>query len=156
MPLSGNEKTKFIQHFKEAQVGFSRYFAVLLNQAGLTLPQYALLNQLESSGKIPMTEAAKQLHISKAAVTHLVDRLQKNLYLKRLPHDKDRRVFLLEIQPKGTALVHKVQAYVLEILLAARSQFNDSDQKTITQFYAALVQELLTVSIKHNEEKNAS
>jgi len=150
------EKDTFTQYFREAQVGFSRFFAVILTQAGLTLPQYALLNQLALSGSIPMTEASKQLRITKPAVTHLVDRLEKNKYLKRLSHPKDRRIFLLEIQPKGLSLVRGVQSQVLDILLKALSQFSDQDQKTITQFYAALVQHLAAIPNKPKLEKNVS
>ena len=151
-----SEKDTFTQYFREAQVGFSRFFAVILTQAGLTLPQYALLNQLALSGSIPMTEASKQLRITKPAVTHLVDRLEKNKYLKRLSHAKDRRIFLLEIQPKGLSLVRTVQSQVLDILLKALSQFSDQDQKTITQFYAALVQHLAAIPNKPKLEKNVS
>ena len=151
-----SEKDTFTQYFREAQVGFSRFFAVILTQAGLTLPQYALLNQLALSGSIPMTEASKQLRITKPAVTHLVDRLEKNKYLKRLSHAKDRRIFLLEIQPKGLSLVRGVQSQVLDILLKALSQFSDQDQKTITQFYAALVQHLAAIPNKPKLEKNVS
>ena len=151
-----SEKDTFTQYFREAQVGFSRFFAVILTQAGLTLPQYALLNQLALSGSIPMTEASKQLRITKPAVTHLVDRLEKNKYLKRLSHAKDRRIFLLEIQPKGLSLVRTVQSQVLDILLKALSQFSDQDQKTITQFYAALVQHLAAIPNKPKIEKNVS
>ena len=151
-----SEKDTFTQYFREAQVGFSRFFAVILTQAGLTLPRYALLNQLALSGTIPMTEASKQLRITKPAVTHLVDRLEKNKYLKRLSHAKDRRIFLLEIQPKGLSLVRTVQSQVLDILLKALSQFSDQDQKTITQFYAALVQHLAAIPNKPKIEKNVS
>ena len=150
-----SEKDKFTQHFREAQVGFSRFFAVILTQAGLTLPQYALLNQLVASGTIPMTEAAKQLKITKPAVTNLVDRLEESRCLRRLPHAKDRRIFLLEIQPKGMAIVRKAQGQVLDILLQALSEFSDQDQKIITQFYAALVQHLTAISNTPKLEKHA-
>ena len=149
-----SEKEKFTRHFREAQLSFSRFYAVVLTQAGLSLPQYALLNQLSASGIIPMTEASKQLRITKPAVTHLVDRLEQNKCLKRIAHPKDRRIFLLEIQPKGAAIVRKVQGHVLQILLAALSDFSAQDQKTITQFYAALVTHLQNVSNPPKKEKN--
>ena len=150
------ERDKLTQYFREAQVGFTRFFTVILGEVGLTLPQYALLNQLTASGAIPMTEASKLLHITKPAVTNLVDRLEKNDYLKRLRHPKDRRVFLLEIQPKGISLVHNVQGRVLDILLQAFSKFGEQEQKTITQFYAGLVQNLATISNQFEANKNGN
>jgi DNA-binding MarR family transcriptional regulator len=151
-----SEKDTLTQYFREAQVGFSRFFAVILTQAGLTLPQYALLNQLSASGAIPMTQASRLLRITKPAVTNLVDRLEKNNYLKRLSHPKDRRVFLLEIQPKGMALVRDVQNHVLKILLEAFSRFSEQDQKTITRFYAMLVQNLAVISTKQEPDNRVS
>jgi DNA-binding MarR family transcriptional regulator len=137
-----SEKNKFTQLFREAQLAFSRFYSVILTEVGLTLPQYALLNLLAISGTIPMTQAAKELHITKPAVTNLVDRLEQSKRLKRIPHAKDRRISLLELQPKGTDLVRNVQGKVLRILLKSLSQFKVRDQKIITQFYAVLVNNL--------------
>lgn len=150
-----SEKDKLTRYFREAQVGFSRFFSVILTKTGLTLPQYALLNQLNASGVIPMTRASKLLHITKPAVTNLVDRLEKRRYLKRLPHPSDRRVFLLDIQPKGIELVCEVQNHALKILLDAFSKFSEREQKTITQFYALLVQNLSAISTQLGLEKDA-
>lgn len=85
-----------------------------------------------------MTHASKKMHISKPAVTNLVDRLEANHHLKRLPHPKDRRIHLLEIQPKGEQIVRRVQSYVLQLLLKTLAQFNAKEQKLIQQFYASL------------------
>ena len=147
------EKDKFTQLFREAQINFSRFYAIVLTKAGLTLQQYALLGQLAASGSVPMTEASKQLRITKPAVTHLVDRLEEMKCLKRLPHPKDRRIFLLEIQPKGTTLVRKVQSQVLEILLKALLHFGNEDQKTINQFYSLLVKHLEPTEHKIGNKK---
>ena len=134
------EKDLFTRSFREVQVKFSRLYAMVLNKANLTPSQYALLNQLAVSGSVPMTHFSKQLHISKPAVTNLVDRLEKNKYLKRLSHPKDRRIYLLKLEPKGDKLVRKIQAYMLRILLKALGQFSGREQKTINQFYASLSQ----------------
>ncbi len=132
------ERGEFTSHFRNVSVKFSRLYARVLTNADLTLPQYALLNYLTNAGTIPMTQASKELHISKPAVTNLVDRLEKNKYLKRLPHPKDRRIYLLQIQLKGERIVRKTQSHVLHVLLETLDQFSTHERKIISQFYASL------------------
>ena len=106
----------------------------------MTLPQFALLNLVAEAGTIPMTEASEKLHITKPAVTHLVDRLEQNRFLKRLPHPKDRRVYLIQILPKGKTVVTGMQSRVLGILLKALNRFTPGEQKVVRNFYELLSQ----------------
>lgn len=135
----GNRE-EFARHFREVQSKFSQLYTTLLSNLGITLPQYALLSQLVFFGTLPMTEISKRLRISKPAVTSLVDRLELNQCLKRIPHPKDRRIYLLEIQPRGEKIVRHVQSKVLSILLQAFSKFNRHEKMTLNRFYALLAQ----------------
>lgn len=140
-----SDRAEFIATFRDVQIKFSRLYAIILSKLGLTLPQYALLNQLAAVGTLPMTQASKRLHITKPAVTSLVDRLEKKKCLKRLPHPKDRRIYLLEIQPKGIQMVRQTRAQVLRILLKAFSRFNSGEQKIISQFYGQISQAMESI-----------
>lgn len=133
-----NEKEEFIRQFREVQPKFSRFYARVLTQADLNPPQFALLALLANQGKASMTEAGSKLHISKPAVTNLADRLEKNNFLKRVPHPDDRRVFLLQIQPRGRRVIRKTQSEALGFLLKALNQLKASERKTIARFYALL------------------
>lgn len=135
-----SEKEEFIRQFREIQPKFSRFYARLLTQANLSLPQFALLSQIVNRPSVSMTEVSAKLHITKPAVTHLVDRLEKSRFLKRLPHPRDRRVSLLQIQPKGEKVVRKTQGEALSFLLKALGQLSATERKTITRFYTLLSQ----------------
>jgi DNA-binding MarR family transcriptional regulator len=132
------DKSEFARYFREIQPKFSRLYAGLLTEARLSLPQYALLNLLVSRGVIPMRGAAAELHITKPAVTNLVDRLEKGRYLRRVPHPKDRRVSLLEIQPKGRRVVQDAQSYVLGLLLKTLGGFSAREKGVVSRFYSLL------------------
>ena len=82
------------ESFREIQVLFSRFYTTILNQYDLTLPQYALLSLLAISGSLIMTQASRKLHISKPAITNLVDRLEKTGLIERVSHPKDRTLNL--------------------------------------------------------------
>lgn len=149
-----NEREIFTRYFREVQLNFSRLYTTILIRVGLTLPQYALLNQLAALGAVPMTSISKKLHISKPAVTNLVDRLEQNRCLKRRAHPKDRRIYLLQIQPKGEKIVHKIQTQVLVILLQTLAQFSTSDKKTITHFYKLLSYKMEKASLSQSRIKS--
>jgi len=135
-----NEKEVFAGRFRSVHMKFSKLYPVLLSEARLTLPQYALLVELLNSDSLPMTEVSSRLFITKPAVTHLVDRLEKSRMLKRLPHPKDRRVSLIEILPKGREVVQKTQSQVLNIFFRAFEQFTPRERKLVIRFYELLGQ----------------
>lgn len=136
------EKEKFASQFREIQPKFSRFYVRRLTEVDMSLPQFALLGQMAAHGVISMTEASAKLDITKPAVTHLVDRLEKNGFLRRRAHPNDRRIFLLELQPKGKRLVQKVQGGALRLLLGTLKEFNAREKETIAQFYSGLSRKL--------------
>lgn len=133
-----SEKEAFIRQFREIQPKFSRFFARVLTQAHLNLPQFALLSQLVNQKTMSMTEAGSKLHVTKPAITNLADRLEKNKFLKRLSHPHDRRIFLLQIQPKGEKLVRRTQTEALSFILKALHSLSAAERRTITRFYGLL------------------
>lgn len=136
------EKEQFANYFRGIHTRFSRLYTHFLTEMDLTLPQYTLLNQLENSGVIPMTEASDRLHVSKPAVTHLVDRLEKKRFLKRVPHEKDRRICLLQIQPQGSRIVQKAQNLALGFFMGTLREFHPDERKIMERFYSLLSQRM--------------
>ena len=138
-----NQRENFIHSFREIQPKFSRLYARILIHADLNLPQFALLSQLANLTRpLSMTEAGSRLGITKPAVTNLVDRLEKKGLLQRKPHTKDRRIFLLEIKPKGKILVRRVQGEALSVLLKTLEKFTGREKETVARFYELLSQAL--------------
>ncbi len=131
-------KNEILSHFREIQLKFPRLYTRILAQLDLTLPQFTLLSQLAAGGRMPMTEISEKLFISKPAVTNLVDRLEKKRYLERLPHPKDRRSYLIQIQPKGEKVIREIRSFVLGLFLKTLGQFTQKEQRLIGQFYGTL------------------
>lgn len=142
----------FAANFREIHPKFSRFYTQVLHSADMTLPQYALLNQLAHCGSVSMTEVSHRLQITKPAVTSLVDRLEKKKCLRRIPHPKDRRIILLVMLPKGAKLVSKVQTSGLELLLKAYDHFNEAEHAIISRFYTTLSKTLDDLAIKAKNE----
>ena len=133
-----NAREEFAGRFRELQPKFAQLHANILEPTGLTLSQYALLNQLLLLGSVSMTEISSRLRITKPAVTNLVDRLEEKKFLRRIPHPQDRRIILLEVLPKGRKILTRIQAAILGMLLEAYDQFDGTEHKVISRFYAAI------------------
>ena len=67
----------------------------------LNLRQRLILQCLGLEGDQPIAAIGQRLGLSPSTMTGLVDRLEKQGYLKRQPHASDRRVTLLALSRKG-------------------------------------------------------
>jgi len=76
-------------------------------QMKVTIPQFAILNFLSTEGEHKMTDMAKFMNVSTAAITGIIDRLAKSGYVVRRPDPNDRRITRVRLTPKGADLVKK-------------------------------------------------
>ncbi|OLT40381.1 MarR family transcriptional regulator [Saccharomonospora sp. CUA-673] len=74
-----------------------------LKTQGLTFARYEALVLLTFSqrGALPMRVMGERLQLHPTSVTNIVDRLEKDGLVKRLPHPTDRRTTLVEITDAG-------------------------------------------------------
>lgn len=148
-----NHREEFVASLREVHPKFSRMYTQMLDQVGLTLPQYTLLYQLILLGSVSMSEISSRLGITKPAVTSLVDRLEEKKYLRRVPHPEDRRVILLEILPKGKKIITEIQGESLNLLLKAYDQFSGKEHAVISRFYAAMSKVMDDFLLRSKNEK---
>ena len=62
-----------------------------LKELGMSYQHYHLLGYLENDGLPIMREISEKLNVSDAAVTQIVDTLEKGGWARRIPHVDDRR-----------------------------------------------------------------
>src|SRR5688572_23654128 len=71
----------------------------------MTLPRLTLLGLLAGKGeRVMMTELSEMMGVSPRNITVLVDGLEKERLARRVAHERDRRVTLVEITPSGKRL----------------------------------------------------
>jgi len=75
----------------------------LLKPLDLTFPRYEALMLLEfsSRGSLPLGKIGERLQVHRTSVTNIVDQLERSGFVRRVPHDEDRRAVLAEITPTG-------------------------------------------------------
>jgi DNA-binding MarR family transcriptional regulator len=94
---------------------------------GISGPQAAILERLESQGRQRVSDLADMLSITPAAVTSLCDKLVAGKYACRKRTETDRRIVYLEITDKGSETLQKVQKLRKEIMAAFCKGLSEED-----------------------------
>lgn len=98
----------------------------------LTFARYEVLVLLHFSkeGVLPLGKMGDRLMLHQASVTNLVDRLEKQEYLRRVPHPTDRRTTLAELTNKGRGIVDDATRAVMGASLGVE-ELTDRDQRDL-------------------------
>lgn len=81
-----------------------RIHKVVLDELGITYPQYLVLNLLWERDTQPVGELATQLRLEASTVTPLVKRLEAGGYVTRVRNPADERQVLIGLTDKGRDL----------------------------------------------------
>src|SRR3954454_8831498 len=75
----------------------------LLGPLGLTFPRYEALMLLSftRSGALPLGKVGERLQVHRTSVTNIIDKLEADGLVRRVPHEADRRTTLAEITDAG-------------------------------------------------------
>jgi DNA-binding MarR family transcriptional regulator len=75
----------------------------LLVAHGLTFPRYEALMLLSftRTGALPLGKIGERLQVHRTSVTNIIDKLEADGLVRRVPHSEDRRATLAEITPAG-------------------------------------------------------
>jgi DNA-binding MarR family transcriptional regulator len=111
----------------------------LLRPLGLTFPRYEALMLLSftRTGALPLGKIGERLQVHRTSVTNIIDKLEADGLVRRVPHTADRRATLAEI----TAAGHDTAARATAALNAAAfgiDALGDDDQEAVTALLRAL------------------
>lgn len=74
----------------------------------LTAPQFHVLEVLQKTGPIPLKRISEELLVTGANITCVVDNLEKEDLVRRVPSKKDRRIINAELTDKGQEKIAKL------------------------------------------------
>lgn len=95
---------------------------------GLTVPQLVVLRGVAESDGVPIGHLAKEVSLSQATVTTIVDRLEQRGLVERCRGERDRRKVLLFITGAGSELLERSPAILQEEFLESFEQLEDWEQ----------------------------
>lgn len=89
---------------------------------------------IAASGPRTPSDLAERLQITTASVTELVDRLQRDGLVSRLPHPTDRRKLLVTLTPDGVRKTEQVQDRFSAIMSRCTSDLTSAERDAVLHF----------------------
>lgn len=106
----------------------------------LTTPQFGVLDILNKTGPVPLKKISEEMMVTGANITCVVDNLEKEGFVKRIPSKEDRRVIHADLTPQGRAKVESILPAYADSMASLISSLNDAEQKELVRLLSKLQQ----------------
>jgi DNA-binding MarR family transcriptional regulator len=106
-------------------------------EAGASIPRLRLLYAVHCHGPQKMADLAETLAVTPRNVTALVDGLESDGLVRRIPHSTDRRVTLVELTCNSERVAEQFGAYQASIA-SLFSWLDEDDQRTLLRLAISL------------------
>ena len=111
----------------------------LLRPLALTFPRYEALMLLSftRAGALPLGKIGERLQVHRTSVTNIVDKLEADGLVRRVPHAEDRRATLAEITEAGRDTARRATEALNAAAFGIDALGND-EQEAVTALLRAL------------------
>jgi DNA-binding MarR family transcriptional regulator len=99
-----------------------------LSKGRLTLPQFLILSFLNERKESKMTDLARFMRVSTAAMTGIVNRLVEAGYAVRIFDPHDRRIIKINLTAKGEVLVRNIGKERRRMIMNVFSKVSENDR----------------------------
>ncbi|NRB24789.1 MarR family transcriptional regulator [Shewanella sp.] len=117
-----------------------RAYRPLLDECGLTYPQYLVMQALWLNDGVSLTQVSQATRLDLGSLTPIVKRLEAKDLLNRGIDAEDERKKIIRITPEGLAL--KQEALALKQVLLDRVSLCESEIESLRKMCMTLTQDL--------------
>jgi DNA-binding MarR family transcriptional regulator len=110
---------------------------------GTTYARMRLLRVLQGHGPQIMTALSDWLAVTPRNVTVLVDGLESEGLVRRVPHPDDRRATLVELTAQGDAVITEAHSQHTQRAVALFSSLDDDEQEALLVLIRRLTEHLV-------------
>ena len=104
----------------------------LERQVGLTVPQILIMQTVDVTDSLPVSEIARRVSLSQATVTSILDRLEKKDFVRRDRNQTDRRIVSISLTPSGKSQIDNAPDLLQEDFINRFEQLEPWEQKMLT------------------------
>ena len=101
----------------------------VLRGSGLSTAQMHTVEIVGHGVSLQMKELARKMGVTTGTLTVMVDRLEEQGLLQRMPHETDRRSWLIELTEKGQVLFGQHHQYHLRLTEEITSTLSREEQE---------------------------
>jgi DNA-binding MarR family transcriptional regulator len=109
----------------------------------LSFTQYLILKKSQQLGAVSATELARAVELDGGAMTRQLDHLERKGYLRRTPHEQDRRALRIELTAAGSA-IWQDGAFVCSkrVMDAAQHSLNETERGRLHEYLERVLRAL--------------
>jgi MarR family transcriptional regulator, transcriptional regulator for hemolysin len=119
--------------FMRQQAAFSDETASFFMDTELTMAQFRAMVALRRWGRQSGRELARRLRVTPGSLVPLIDRLEEQGYVRRVPDVVDRRTTWLELTAKADRLFERMRGMGVARIAAAISKLIPSDRAELVR-----------------------
>lgn len=134
------------------QLAFSDETMRFFMDVDLTMPQFRALVMLRRWGPQTGRELARRLHVTPGTLVPLVDRLEEQGYLRRVPDQEDRRLTWLELTPKSDRLFRRLWGMGAARIATAIGRLVPRDRSELKRLLTRVAEHLEAASREERAE----
>ena len=127
LELFSNEMARLLPHVIR---GMTKNQSDALGRGKITVPQYLLLDLLNTHELLKMKDIAGELNITLPAATGLVNRLHLIKMIKRIYDKNDRRVIYIELTARGKETIKQVSSQRQKAIQEVFVNLTESEQNS--------------------------
>jgi MarR family 2-MHQ and catechol resistance regulon transcriptional repressor len=117
---------------------FARHTAADIRASGLTQPQFGALESLGHLGPMQIGELCRKQLVSGGNMTVVVDNLEKDGLVERVPHAEDRRAIIVRLTAKGKKVFEDSFPKHAQYVTKIASVLTEEEQAELSQLLKKL------------------
>jgi DNA-binding MarR family transcriptional regulator len=106
---------EFLVQLRQTQHAVRTLLDAGLAETGLTMPQYAVLAEIDRQGELSASDLAREFGMTAQTVNVLVQGLETSRLLRRDPHPTHGRILLASLTPAGKKALKQGLQVALEV-----------------------------------------
>lgn len=110
--------------------------------ADLRFTQFLILKRLARLGPMTASELARSVELDGGAMTRQLDQLERKGYLRRCPHEQDRRALRIELTDAGNALWQQLTDCNERVLSAAQRSLTGAERRHLHDYLSRVLHAL--------------
>jgi len=138
------------------QLAFSDETMRFFMDVELTMSQFRALVMLRRWGPQNGRELARRLHVTPGTLVPLVDRLEEQGYLRRVPDQDDRRLTWLELTPKTDRLFRRLWGMGAARIATAIGQLVPRDRAELRRILTQVAEHLEAATREGRSEPSSA
>lgn len=108
----------------------------------LRFTQFLILKRLSALGPMTAGELARSIELDGGAMTRQLDQLEGKGYLRRRPHEQDRRALRIELTEEGQAMTQELINCNDRVVKAAQRSLDETERDRLRDYLTRVLHAL--------------